>query len=98
LVGLRPTPRFATARASPYFPALTARVTPVAPGSGIPIGVVDFLRGNQLLGTVSLSDGIATFQIGPLSNGKIRFIARYRGTANHVASTSPELTQTVQKK
>jgi hypothetical protein len=38
---------------------LTARVTPVAPGGGVPIGVVDFMRGNQLLGTVALSDGVA---------------------------------------
>ena len=54
------------------------------------------MRGNQLLATVPLSGGIATFNTGPLSNGKIKFTARYRGTSACIASTSPELTQTVQ--
>lgn len=74
---------------------LTALVAVVAPGGGVPTGLVDFLRGNQVIGTVALNNASATFITNPLSAGKIKFTARYRGTINHAASTSAQLIQTV---
>ncbi|WP_030355944.1 Ig-like domain-containing protein, partial [Streptomyces scopuliridis] len=47
---------------------LTATVTPVPPGAGTPTGTVSFFDGATLLGTATLSGGVATFNVSTLSH------------------------------
>ncbi|MDV9203199.1 Ig-like domain-containing protein, partial [Streptomyces sp. Wh19] len=48
---------------------LTATVAVVAPGAGTPGGTVDFFDGATLLGTGTLSGGVATFTTSTLAIG-----------------------------
>ncbi|MFK4145116.1 beta strand repeat-containing protein, partial [Streptomyces sp. NPDC004065] len=74
---------------------LTATVTPVAPGGGTPAGTVSFFEGATLLGTATLSGGVATFTTSGLAVGTHALTAVYNGNAGFNASTSPVDTQTV---
>jgi hypothetical protein len=74
----------------------TATVKP-AVGSGIPTGTVTFNDGATVLGTGTLSGGTATVTSSGLAGGVHSITAVYGGDANFTGSTSPILTQTVNK-
>ncbi|MER5368259.1 Ig-like domain-containing protein, partial [Streptomyces sp. NPDC002722] len=74
---------------------LTATVAAVAPGAGTPTGTVSFFDGATLLGTSSLSGGVATFATSTLAIGTHSLTAVYNGSGNFNISTSPVDTQTV---
>src|SRR5262249_18827809 len=60
----------------------TATVSAVAPGSGTPIGTVFFLDGSSLIGTGTLSGGIATFTTSALAIGSHTITTSYGGDGN----------------
>jgi Bacterial Ig-like domain (group 3) len=68
----------------------TATVAPV-----VATGTVSFFDGATLLGTGSLSAGMATFAASTLGAGSHSITAVYGGDANYLGSTSPVLTQVV---
>ncbi|MFR9791020.1 Ig-like domain repeat protein [Streptomyces sp. MB22_4] len=74
---------------------LTATVTVVAPGGGTPAGVVSFFDGATLLGTGTLSGGVATFSTSALTLGSHALTAVYGGNSSYTTSTSPVDTHTV---
>ncbi len=74
----------------------TATVTPSGSGSGTPTGSVTFLNGTQLLGTVALLNGTASFPTQtPLAAGSHSITAQYSGDQHFLTSTSAVLSQTV---
>jgi hypothetical protein len=74
----------------------TATVTPNAPGSGTPTGVVIFMDGDTVLGTATLdANGHATFTISDLAVGHHSIMAVYTGDDNFMGSTSPVVDQVV---
>ncbi|MDF3294442.1 Ig-like domain-containing protein, partial [Streptomyces sp. RB6PN23] len=73
---------------------LTATVTAAAPGAGTPTGTVSFFDGATLLGTSTLSGGMATFSTTTLAIGTHSLTAVYNGSGNFNTSTSPVDTQT----
>jgi autotransporter-associated beta strand protein len=74
---------------------LTATVSAIAPGSGIPTGFVEFFNGGTSLGTVPLTGGFA--QLGttalPLADNVIT--ASYLGDGSYEASVSEPVVVTV---
>jgi hypothetical protein len=74
---------------------LTAKVT----GSfgATPTGTVTFKQGTTVLGTAALSGGLAKFTTHTLTVGSHTITASYAGSGANLASTSPALTQTVNK-
>ena len=74
----------------------SATVKP-ASGTGTPTGTVTFNHGATVLGTGTLSGGTATFTTSALTGGTHSITAVYSGDANFAGSTSPILTQTVNK-
>jgi uncharacterized repeat protein (TIGR03803 family) len=76
---------------------VTATVAAVAPGNGMPTGLVQLMEGKKKLATASLANGIATFQLAFTSMGKHTLSATYAGDTNFVGSTATPLTQTVNK-
>jgi hypothetical protein len=74
----------------------TVTVKP-ASGTGTPNGTVTFDDGATMLGTGTLSSGTATFLSSALGAGAHSITAIYGGDANFAGSTSPVLTQTVNK-
>lgn len=76
----------------------TAVVTATAPGSGVPTGIVTFKNGTATLGTGTLDgSGHATLTTSTLTVGSHSITAVYGGSASFNGSTSPALTQTVNK-
>ncbi|HEV2298371.1 MAG TPA: Ig-like domain-containing protein [Candidatus Acidoferrales bacterium] len=73
----------------------TATVTPAT--SGTPAGSVTFKNGATVLATKALSGGSATYSTSTLSPGSLSITAVYGGGTNFTGSTSPILTQTVNK-
>ncbi len=74
----------------------TATIAAVSPGSGIPTGTVTFENNGAVLGTATLSGGIAKFTTKTLSTGSHPTItAAYGGDSNFLASTSSAIAQTV---
>ena len=69
----------------------------VSSGGGTPSGNVEFKDGDQLLGSVALSAGIATLTTANLAVGEHSITALYVGNQNFDPGTSPVLTQTVNK-
>lgn len=66
---------------------LTATVTPVAPGAGVPGGAVTFSDGGVLLGTGTLdASGRATVRTDRLETGARHLTASYGGDAGFLAS------------
>ncbi len=66
---------------------LTATVTSVAPGGGIPPGTIVFLRDGESIGEVPLVGGVATFNVAaglPVNNYVFR--AEYAQTTNYLQS------------
>src|SRR5262249_9961983 len=77
---------------------LTAVVSPVAPGAGIPTGAVTFYDGVTPLGTVQLDlSGQATWTSAALGVGSHTISAVYAGDGSFASSTSADLTQTVDR-
>jgi hypothetical protein len=75
---------------------LTARVSTVGPGSGIPAGAVTFMDGSTSLSTESLDGtGTATFKTSALGAGSHTITAIYAGNGSLNTSTSPPLSQSV---
>src|SRR5262249_7469656 len=76
---------------------LTTTVTPVAPGAGIPTGMVPFDDGSTSLRNISLdAPGAATLTTSVLNAGSHSITATYNGDGNFLTSTtSSSLTQTV---
>ncbi len=73
----------------------TAKVTPATA-----TGSMQFLDGTKLLGTVQISAGAAAFTVSPtvpFAIGTHPMTAVYSGDGNNAGSTSPVLTQTVNK-
>src|SRR5574338_1008562 len=69
----------------------------VSGSGGTPTGTVTFRDGVTILGTDTLSSGIATFAISSLGVGTHSITASYGGDANFDTSASISLTQTVNK-
>ncbi|MFI6118058.1 beta strand repeat-containing protein, partial [Kitasatospora sp. NPDC051164] len=77
--------------------SLTATVSVVAPGGGIPTGTVTFFIGGIPQAPVTLSGGVATLTTAALSVGVHPIRATYNGSGNYNTSTSATITQTVTK-
>jgi len=69
----------------------------VTSASGAPSGTVAFVDGSTTLGVGTLSSGPATFTTSSLSVGSHSITAVYAGDSDSSASTSPTLTQVVNK-
>ena len=69
----------------------------VTSAGGMPAGNVQFKDGNQAIGTATLSGGVATLTRSNLAAGEHSITAVYVGNSNFDTSTSPVLTQTVNK-
>ncbi len=69
----------------------------VRSSTGNPTGVVTFLDGSTRLGSVPLQAGVAALTIGTLNAGTHPLSASYSGDGSHTKSTSPLLSQTVNK-
>lgn len=65
-----------------------ARVTAVAPGSGVPGGSVDFYGDGAKIGSVTLSSGQATFSTSAWQAGSYPIYAIYSGNTNFVGATT----------
>src|SRR6266705_1402414 len=74
---------------------LTAVVSPVGPGTGVPTGTVTFRDGATVLGTVTLVNGSASFVTSTLAVGSHSLTAAYSGGGNFLASTSAVVAHTV---
>ncbi len=74
---------------------LTAVVSPVAPGTGVPTGTVTFRDGATVLATVTLANGSASFVTSTLAVGSHSLTAAYSGGGNFLASTSATVIHTV---
>jgi hypothetical protein len=68
----------------------TANVTPLAA-----TGTVKFKDGSTTLGTITISNGIATFTTSTLTAGSHSITAVYSGNSSYPTSTSPVLTESV---
>jgi hypothetical protein len=81
---------------------LTATVTVETPGTEAPTGSVVFYDGANVLGTGTLSDGIATFSTAslasPLSAGSHMISAVYLGDVNYLGKETPAEEHVVSKK
>jgi hypothetical protein len=75
----------------------TATVAVVGGGTSAPTGRVSFRRGTRELGSQPLSDGTARLTVDSLAVGKSSITAVYLGSDTHAGSTSPVITQVVQK-
>ena len=73
----------------------TATVAAASPGTGIPGGTVTFKDGATVLGTGTLSNGVATFKTTTLAVGTHSITAVYAGNSNFTTKTSAALTQAV---
>ena len=73
----------------------TATVAVVAPGGGTVSGTVEFREGATVLGTGTVTGGVATFQTTALAVGAHPITAVYLTSTNHATSSSTVLTQDV---
>ena len=70
----------------------TATVTPASTGSASPSGDVDFYNGSTLLGSVAISNDIASYSTSALPVGTNSITAKYVGDTNYATSTSTPAT------
>ncbi len=75
---------------------LAALVGPVAPGAGAPDGVVQFKDGATLIGSASVTGGIAYVVANGLAPGAHAITAVYGGSSNFAGSGSTPASLTVQ--
>ena len=78
---------------TPKFGANTVLTATVTPSDST--GLVNFKDGTTLLGTGTISNGVAVFVTSTLSRGAHTIKATYTGDGNHNASTSAGVTLTV---
>lgn len=76
---------------------LTATITAAPPGSGTPTGSVEFFDGIVSLGTAPLTGGVGSIQVSTLTAGSHSLTAVYSGDSGFGVSTSPSVTQVVNK-
>ena len=69
----------------------------VTAASGAPTGTVKFSNGITLIGSGAVSGGVATFTTSALAAGTYSITATYGGSTTFAGSSSPALTQTVNK-
>jgi X-X-X-Leu-X-X-Gly heptad repeat protein len=69
---------------------LTATVTAPS-GLLVPTGKIQFARGNKILGTVTLSSGIATLTTTFTIKGSYTLKATYSGSGNYLSSSATEV-------
>lgn len=74
--------------------ALTATVTPNAPGAGAPSGTLTFFDGNTVLATVQVVNGQAFFYVH-LSPGKHTLTVVYSGDSDFLGGTSNAIMITI---
>jgi FtsP/CotA-like multicopper oxidase with cupredoxin domain len=75
----------------------TARVAVVAPGTGTPTGTVRFYRGATLIGSATLTGGVATlnYRNTRQATGVFAMHAVYVASTNFTTSTSPNVSQRI---
>ena len=76
---------------------LTATIASASANAFAPSGTVDFKDGTSLLGTGTISAGVATFTTTTIPAGSNSITAVYVGDSNFTTSTSSALSQTVNK-
>jgi hypothetical protein len=76
---------------------LTATVAPVAPGAGTPTGSATFYDGANQLGTVQLSNGVASYSLTSVGAGNHTFNASYSGDNNFTGGNAPAYPLTIGK-
>ncbi len=74
--------------------AVTLDVTVTSPGNGVPVGSVSFEEGSTLLGSSTLTDGVAKFSTTASAAGPETMTIAYGGDASDEPSTT-QLTLTV---
>ena len=84
---------------------LVAEPSPSSPGDVVVLtatiagfnasGLVTFTDGNQVVGTATAVNGVATLSTGTLKKGKRQLGADYAGDSNNLGSTSPKIRLTV---
>jgi hypothetical protein len=75
----------------------TATVKAVAPGTGTPTGTVNFKNGATVLGSATLSGGVAAFSTAALAAGTHSITVVYVASTDYATSTSAVLSQVVDK-
>ncbi len=73
----------------------SATVTPTAPGTGTPTGTVNFYDGATLIGSNTLTGGVATFSDSALAVGSHSITATYVASTNFAGSSSTAVSQVV---
>jgi hypothetical protein len=68
---------------------LTAGVASL--GSGVPTGSVSFYEGQTLVGTATVSNGVASYTASSFPAGDVTVSAEYSGDANFTPSASPPI-------
>lgn len=82
---------------SSFGQSVTFTAAVISSGSGTPTGTVTFKSGSTTLGMATLSGGAAAFTTTTLAVGTSTITAVYSGDATNGASTSPALSQVVNK-
>ena len=77
-----------TAAPDPSVFGQSVTLTATAPGSGTPTGTVTFFDGATLLGTGTLTAGVATFTTSSLAVGSHAITVTYAGDSDFAGSTS----------
>jgi hypothetical protein len=66
----------------------TMTISAVAPGAGTPTGTVDFRIDGSVIGSGTLSGGVATFTTNTLALGSHTVVAEYAGDLNFTGTTN----------
>jgi len=66
----------------------TMTLSPVAPGAGTPSGQVNFRIDGSIMGTGTLSGGVAAFAANTLTRGLHTVAAEYAGDMNFIGVTN----------
>jgi subtilisin-like proprotein convertase family protein len=66
----------------------TATISAVTPGAGTPTGTVNFRIDGGVLGSGTLSGGVATFTTNSLAHGSHTVVAEYAGDLNFTGTTN----------
>jgi hypothetical protein len=91
-----PTIALATSASSAYVLNPVIFTATVASPAGTPSGTVAFYDGMALLGTESMTSGVATYQTSALLAGTHSITAVYSGDTNFLAATSSALSQVIE--
>ena len=85
--------------------ALAAEPSPSSPSQAVVLtatiagfsagGLVTFTDGNQVIGTATAVNGVATLSTSTLKKGKRQLSATYAGDSNNLGSTAPTIRHTV---